>query len=92
MRKGGIVIMGNLCTHKIAGVREAIEAIGARVRYLPAYSPDLNPIEQAFSRLKAELRKAPPARSTPAQTYRQAHQVVWAADVRQLSRHAGYTK
>jgi transposase len=65
MRKGGIVFMGNLRTHKIAGVREAIEAIGARVRYLPAYSPDLNPIEQAFSRLKAELRKASPARSTP---------------------------
>jgi transposase len=42
---------------KIAGVREAIEAVGARVRYLPAYSPDLNPIEQAFSRLKAALRK-----------------------------------
>ena len=49
--------MDNLRTHKIAGVREAIEAVGARVRYLPAYSPDLNPIEQAFSRLKAALRR-----------------------------------
>jgi transposase len=57
LRKGDIVFMDNLRTHKIAGVREAIEAVDARVRYLPAYSPDLNPIEQAFSRLKAALRK-----------------------------------
>ena len=57
LRKGDIVFMDNLRTHKIAGAREAIEAVGARVRYLPAYSPDLNPIEQAFSRLKAALRK-----------------------------------
>ena len=57
LRKGDIVFMDNLRTHKIAGVREAIEAGGARVRYLPAYSPDLNPIEQAFSRLKTALRK-----------------------------------
>jgi transposase len=57
LRKGDIVFMDNLRTHKIAGVREAIEAVGARVHFLPAYSPDLNPIEQAFSRLKAALRK-----------------------------------
>src|SRR5262245_36859187 len=47
----------NLRTHKIVGVREAIEAMGAELQYLPAYSPDLNPIEQAFSKLKAALRK-----------------------------------
>jgi transposase len=58
LRRGDIVFMDNLRTHKIAGVREAIEAAGAKVRYLPAYSPDLNPIEQAFSKLKAALRKA----------------------------------
>jgi len=57
LRKGDIVLMDNLRTHKIDGAREAIEAAGAKVRYLPAYSPDLNPIEQAFSRLKAALRK-----------------------------------
>ena len=57
LRKGDIVFMDNLRTHKIAGVREAIEAVGAKVRDLPAYSPDFNPIEQAFSRLKAALRK-----------------------------------
>ena len=57
LRKGDIVFMDNLRTHKIAGVREAIEAAGATVRYLPAYSPDLNPIEMAFSKLKTALRK-----------------------------------
>ena len=57
LRRGDIVFMDNLRTHKIAGAREAIEAVGTQVRYLPAYSPDLNPIEQAFSKLKAALRK-----------------------------------
>ena|SRR5438876_1720775 len=47
-----------LPAHKIAGVREAIERAGARLRYLPPYSPDLNPIEQAFAKLKAAWRKA----------------------------------
>ena len=49
--------MDNLRTHKIDGVRQAVEAVGAKVRYLPAYSPDLNPIEMAFSKLKTALRK-----------------------------------
>ena len=53
-----IVIMDNLPAHKVAGVIEAIEALGASVLYLPSYSPDLNPIEQFFSKLKALLRKA----------------------------------
>jgi transposase len=55
-----IVIMDNLSSHKVAGVREAIKAAGAFLLYLPAYSPDLNPIELAFSKLKALLRKAAP--------------------------------
>jgi len=55
---GDIVIMDNLSSHKVAGVREAIEACGASLIYLPPYSPDLNPIEQAFAKLKALLRKA----------------------------------
>lgn len=54
---GDIVIMDNLGSHKVAGIREAIEAAGASVRYLPPYSPDLNPIEQVFSKLKAILRR-----------------------------------
>ena len=55
---GDIVIMDNLSCHKVAGVREAIKAASAFLLYLPAYSPDLNPIELAFSKLKALLRKA----------------------------------
>jgi transposase len=54
---GDIVILDNLASHKVAGVREAIERCGARLVYLPPYSPDLNPIEQAFAKLKAVLRK-----------------------------------
>ena len=57
LRKGDVVLMDNLRTHKIDGVRAAIEAVGATVRYLPAYSPDLNPIEMAFAKLKEALRK-----------------------------------
>ena len=55
---GDIVIADNLSSHKVAGVREAIEERGATLRFLPAYSPDLNPIEKMFSKLKALLRKA----------------------------------
>jgi transposase len=55
---GDIVIMDNLSSHKVAGVRQAIEAAGANLLYLPPYSPDLNPIEQVFAKLKACLRKA----------------------------------
>lgn len=57
LRKRDTVFMDNLRTHKIDGIREAIEAVGAKVRYLPAYSPDFNPIEMAFSKLKTALRK-----------------------------------
>ncbi len=55
---GDIVVMDNLPAHKVAGVRQAIEAAGAALLYLPPYSPDFNPIEMAFSKLKAILRKA----------------------------------
>jgi transposase len=58
LRAGDVVIMDNLRAHKVKGVREAIEAAGARLLYLPPYSPDLNPIEQAFAKLKALLRTA----------------------------------
>jgi transposase len=56
LRVGDIVVMDNLSSHKVAGVREAIETAGATLRLLPAYSPDLNPIEQASAKLKALLR------------------------------------
>jgi transposase len=58
LRPGDIVIMDNLSSHKRAGVRETIRAAGAELLFLPPYSPDLNPIEMAFSKLKAHLRKA----------------------------------
>jgi transposase len=58
LRPGDLVIMDNLGAHKVQGVREAIEARGARLLYLTPYSPDLNPIEQAFAKLKALLRTA----------------------------------
>ncbi len=53
-----MVVLDNLSSHKVAGVREAVEARGASLLYLPPYSPDLNPVEQAFAKLKALLRKA----------------------------------
>jgi transposase len=55
---GDIVVMDNLPAHKVSGVRQAIEDAGAQLLYLPPYSPDFNPIEMAFSKLKALLRKA----------------------------------
>ena len=64
LRPGDIVVMDNLPSHKISGVREAIERAGARLLFLPPYSPDFNPIEMAFSKLKALLRKPQPERST----------------------------
>lgn len=58
LRQGDIVIMDNLSSHKGPTVRRMIEAAGAELLYLPPYSPDLNPIENAFAKLKALLRKA----------------------------------
>ena len=58
LTKGDVVIMDNLPAHKVTGVRQAIEGAGARLLYLPPYSPDFNPIEMAFAKLKALLRKA----------------------------------
>lgn len=57
LNKGDIVIMDNLSCHKVKGVAEAIESAGASVLYLPPYSPDLNPIEMMWSKIKALLRK-----------------------------------
>ena len=57
LKPGDVVVMDNLAAHKVAGVREAIRAAKASLMHLPAYSPDLNPIEQAFAKLKAGLRK-----------------------------------
>ena len=64
LRPGDIVILDNLPARKAAAAREAIEAVGARMLFLPPYSPDFNPIENAFSKLKSILRKAA-ARTVP---------------------------
>ena len=88
---GEIVIMDNLSSHKVAGVREAIKKAGAFLLFLPAYSPDLNPIEMAFAKLKALLRKA------AARTREELYQAI-AEIIEQFSgpecinyiRHAGY--
>jgi transposase len=58
LRPGDVVILDNLPAHQVAGVRETIERVGATLRFLPPYSPDFNPIENAFAKLKALLRAA----------------------------------
>ena len=57
LKRGDIVVMDNVPAHKVDGVREAIEGVDAMLRYLPPYSPDLNPIEMAYGAFKAFLRK-----------------------------------
>ncbi len=56
LKPGDVVVMDNLSAHKVAGIRQAIESVGASVLYLPPYSPDLKPIEQLFAKIKAILR------------------------------------
>jgi transposase len=63
LRPGQGVILDNLSAHKVAGVRDQVEAAGARLLYLPPYSPDLNPIEQAWSKVKQILRSLKPRTS-----------------------------
>jgi transposase len=60
LKPGDVVICDNLASHKIEGVKEAVEACGAQIRYLPPYSPELNPIEMFFSILKTHLRRRAP--------------------------------
>jgi transposase len=91
LRKGDIVVMDNLRAHKVKGVREAIAAAGASLLYLPPYSPDLNPIEQAFAKLKALLRTAA-ARSVEAlwRTIGQILDAFTPAECANYLAHAGY--
>lgn len=79
IKRGDIVVMDNLPSHKVSGVREAIEAIGAELWYLPPYSPDLNPIEKAWSKVKSVLR------SITAETTRQLYRAIGHA-LRQITR------
>ena len=91
LRPGDTVILDNLAAHKVVGVREAVEAAGARVLYLPPYSPDFNPIEQIFAKLKRLLRTAA-ARTVPDLwvDIRQALTRVTAQECRNCLTAAGY--
>ena len=91
LRKGDIVVLDNLSSHKVAGVRQAIEAVGATLVYLPPYSPDFNPIEQLFAKLKTLLRKS--AERSIANLWPRIgeHLGAFAPDeCRNYFRHAGY--
>ncbi len=91
LKPGDIVILDNLSSHKIAGIREAIEANDARILYLPPYSPDLNPIEQLFAKLKALLRRA--AERTVAATWRRIGELLACFTPQECAnyfRNAGY--
>ena len=91
LRPGDVVVLDNLAVHKQPDVRQAIEAAGARLRFLPPYSPDFNPIELAFAKLKAFLRAARP------RSFEQVCALIAAAldlitptESRNFIRHCGY--
>jgi len=91
LRPGQIVVLDNLSVHKSARARTAIEAVGCELRFLPTYSPDFNPIEQAFAKLKTALRRV--AARTP-DAVMTATTALWdnitPADARAFYRAAGY--
>ena len=88
---GDVVVMDNLGAHKVAGIAEAIADVGASILYLPPYSPDLNPIEQMFAKLKALLRKtAARTREGLWKTIGQLLDVFSSDECCSYIRHAGY--
>lgn len=91
LRAGHIVVMDNLRAHKVEVVRELIESVGAKVLFLPPYSPDMNPIEECWSKMKSFLRKAQ-ARSHDALLVAvdMATEMVTPSDSRGWFTHAGY--
>jgi transposase len=91
LEPGDIVIMDNLGSHKSAAVRQLIRAAGARLRYLPPYSPDLNPIEQAFAKIKHWMRTA--QKRTVEETWRHVGQLVATIEPQECANYfenAGY--
>jgi len=91
LRPGNVVIMDNLKAHKVAGIREAIEAAHATLCYLPAYSPDLSPIEWCWSKVKTALRtRAARTRESLELAWRDALASVTARDARHWVAHCGY--
>ena len=92
LRSGDIVVMDNLSSHKSAAVRHQIEAAGARLLYLPPYSPDLNPIEPAFSKIKQRLRSLTLRVSDELWKRMQSVlQVITPSDATNFFRHCGYS-
>lgn len=91
LRAGDLIVMDNLSAHKSPAIRKAIETTGATLTYLPPYSPDFNPIENMWSKVKEALRAAA-ARTTEAlaQAVAAAMAAVTAADCRGFFKHAGY--
>ncbi len=91
LRPGQVVVMDNLSSHKGGRVRELVEARGCEILYLPPYSPDLNPIEEAFAKLKTLLRRAG-ARTREAliEAMGRALEAVTAGDARGFFKHCGY--
>lgn len=92
LRPGDVVILDNLSSHKVARVRELIKAAGAGLRYLPPYSPDLNPIEHVFAKIKQRLRSlAHRTRDALWSAMQSVLDEVTASDAANCYRHAGYT-
>src|SRR3954467_614929 len=89
LKRNDIVVIDNLPAHKVPGVREAIEARGATLRFLPQYSPNLNPIEMPFSKLKACLRRVL-SELFPVSTAGSARSLEAAQEAHNYFRHAGY--
>ena len=91
LQKDDLVSMDNLATHKVRGVREAIETAGAQLLYLPPYSPDLNPIENMWSKIKQILRGAAPrTQDQLIEAARTAFNAISTADCRGFFSHARY--
>lgn len=91
LKQGDIVVMDNLAAHKVDGVHQLITSAGARVLYLPPYSPDYNPIELAFSKIKGFLRsKAAWTKESLDQALTQAFACVTASDTAGWIGHCGY--
>jgi transposase len=91
LRKGQVVVMDNLSAHKRARVRDLIEGRGCELLYLPPYSPDLSPIEEAFSKIKGLLRKAQArSRETLLEAIGAAISALSAEDARGFFEHCGY--
>jgi len=91
LRPGDVVVMDNLAAHKVSGVRQAIEAVGACLLYLPPYSPDYNPIEKCWSKVKQLLRDAAArSKETLGQAIADAFAAISQRDLQNWFRHCGY--